>query len=122
MEQTDKIIQAQDVSYSYYGRIPALSGVSLDIAAGERFAIIGSNGSGKSTLLQILNGLIYPSGGKVYFKGNEVSEATLRERNFQRFFREGMGYVFQDSDVQLFSPTVFDELVFGPVQLGLSEK
>lgn len=115
-----KIIQAQDVSYSYYGRIPALSGVTLDITAGERYSIIGSNGSGKSTLLQVLNGLIYPSSGKVSFKGREVSESTLKEKNFRRFFREGMGYVFQDSDVQLFSPTVLDELVFGPVQLGLS--
>jgi cobalt/nickel transport system ATP-binding protein len=122
MEQSENIIQAQDVSYSYYGRIPALSGVTLDIAAGERFAIIGSNGSGKSTLLQVLNGLVYPSSGKVFYRGHEVSELTLREKNFQRFFREGVGYVFQDSDVQLFSPTVMDELVFGPVQLGLSEK
>ena len=116
------ILKADNVSYSYYGRIPALSGVSLDIREGERYAIIGSNGSGKSTLLQILNGLIHPTGGRVLFRGGEVTEKSLRDKVFLRSFREKVGFVFQDSDVQLFSPTVLDELLFGPIQLGLSEK
>jgi len=116
-----EILRTEDVTYSYYGKIPALNGVSLGIAAGERFAVIGSNGSGKSTLLQILNGLIHPSGGRVFYKGGSVTEASLKDKAFLRAFREGVGYVFQDSDVQLFSPTVMDELVFGPIQLGLPE-
>lgn len=116
-----QIIKIEDASYKYYGKIPALVDVSLDIREGERFAIIGANGSGKSTLLQVMNGLVYPSSGKVFFKGKEVSEKTLKDREFLRFFRKNMGYVFQDSDVQLFCPTVMDELLYGPIQLGLSK-
>lgn len=116
-----QIIKIEDVSYKYYGKIPALVDVSLSIKEGEKFAIIGANGSGKSTMLQIMNGLIYPSSGRVFFRGKEVSEKTLKDKAFLRFFREGVGYVFQDSDVQLFCPTVLDELLYGPMQLGINE-
>jgi cobalt/nickel transport system ATP-binding protein len=116
------IIEIDDVSYSYSDDIPALSRVSLGISEGEIFAVIGSNGCGKSTLLHIMNGLIYPRSGSVYFQGKKVSEISLRDRTFLKFFRSGMGYVFQDSDVHLFCPTVFDELMFGPLQLGISEE
>jgi len=117
----EDIIRIDDVSYSYYEKIPALSGVSLSIFEGEKFAVIGSNGSGKSTLLQVMNGLIYPRSGRVFFRGKEVSEESLRKKAFLRSFRSSVGYVFQDSDVHLFCPSVLDELMFGPLQLGLSE-
>jgi cobalt/nickel transport system ATP-binding protein len=117
----EEILGVQKIHYSYFNSIPALVDVSLQIHQGKRFAIIGSNGSGKSTLLQILSGLIHPSSGKTFFKGQEVSESTLKDSRFQRFFRARVGYVFQDSDVQLFCPTVLDELLYGPIQLGLSE-
>lgn len=116
-----QIIKIKDVSYSYYGKIPALLDVSLEIKEGEKFAVIGANGSGKSTLLQIMNGLIYPLSGSVFFRDREVSEKTLKDKEFMRFFRKSVGYVFQDSDVQLFCPTVFDELLYGPMQLGIEE-
>ncbi|MBI5189405.1 MAG: ABC transporter ATP-binding protein [Nitrospirae bacterium] len=116
------LLKTENVSYSYYGRIPALDGVSIEVAEGDRYAIIGSNGSGKSTLLQMLNGLIHPERGRLFFRGDEVTEGALREAGFLRHFRERVGFVFQDSDVQLFSPTVQDELLFGPVQLGLTEE
>ncbi|HET6461949.1 MAG TPA: ABC transporter ATP-binding protein [Syntrophales bacterium] len=116
------IIQIDDVSYAYHDNIPALSRVSISISEGEIFAVIGSNGCGKSTLLHIMNGLIYPASGRVYFQGKRVSEGSLRDRTFLKFFRSSMGYVFQDSDVHLFCPTVFDELMFGPLQLGLPEE
>jgi cobalt/nickel transport system ATP-binding protein len=116
-----QIIKTENISYSYYSKIPALVDVSLEIKEGEKFAVIGANGSGKSTLLQIMNGLIYPSRGRVFFRGREVSERTLKDKGFLRFFREGVGYVFQDSDVQLFCPTVLDELLYGPMQLGMAE-
>jgi cobalt/nickel transport system ATP-binding protein len=115
------ILEARDISYSYYGRIPALNGVSVGIKEGGCFAIIGSNGSGKSTLLQILNGLIPPSRGGVFFRGAEVTEESLKDKEFLRSFRGKNGFIFQDSDVQLFSPTVLDELIFAPMQLGLRE-
>ena len=118
----EKIISLEKVSYSYHDTIPALSEVSLEINEKERFAIIGANGTGKTTLLHLMNGLIHPSRGRVLFKGREVSKETLRGRGFLRFFRERVGYVFQDSDVQLFCPTVLDELLYGPLQLEIGEK
>lgn len=117
----EDIIKVNNINYKYYGKIPALIDISLEVRQGEKFAIIGSNGSGKSTLLQIMSGLIHPSEGTLSFKGNEVSEKALKDREFLRFFRERVGYVFQDSDVQLFCPTVLDELLYGPLQLGLRE-
>jgi cobalt/nickel transport system ATP-binding protein len=116
------IIGLEGITYSYYDRIPAVCDISLSIKEGERFAIIGANGSGKSTLLQIMNGLIGQSSGKYFFRGYEVSEQTLKDKGFLRFFRERVGYIFQDSDVQLFCPTVLDELLYGPLQLGIEEK
>jgi cobalt/nickel transport system ATP-binding protein len=94
----------------------------MGISEGEIFAVIGSNGCGKSTLLHIMNGLIYPPSGRVYFQGKKVSEDALRDRAFLKYFRSSVGHVFQDSDVHLFCPTVFDELMFGPLQLGLSQE
>lgn len=118
----EEIIRADGVSYRYHGRIPALEQVSLTIGAGERFAVIGANGSGKSTLLQVLGGLIFPDEGRVFFRECEVSEKALREKGFLRLFRGRVGYVFQDSDIQLFCPTVLDELLYGPQQLLIAEE
>ena len=117
----ENIIKLENISYSYYDRIPAVSDISLEIKEGERFAIIGANGTGKSTLLQIMSGLVQQSEGKVFFRGKEVSEQTLENKSFLKFFRERVGYVFQDSDIQLFCPTVLDELLYGPLQLEIKE-
>jgi len=114
-----KIIELHNVSYSFYDVMPALSDVSIAVEEGEMLAVIGANGSGKSTLLQVMNGLIHPHTGSVRYRGEEVTEKRLRDRAYQRYFRSRVGLVFQNSDVQLFCPTVFDELVFGPMQLGL---
>jgi cobalt/nickel transport system ATP-binding protein len=116
-----EIIRVEGVHYNYYNRFPALVDVSLEISKGEKYAVIGSNGSGKSTLLQILAGLLFPPQGRVFFQNYELSENLLKERDFLRFFREKVGFVFQDSDVQLFCPTVLDEMLFGPLQLGLKK-
>lgn len=114
------ILELQDVSYSFYDIVPALCGVSLPVREGDLLAVIGANGSGKSTLLQVMGGLIHPREGRVLFRGEEVTEKKLRDRDYQRYFRERVGMVFQSSDVQLFCPTVLDELLFGPLQLGLT--
>src|SRR3990172_6734286 len=115
------IIELKNVSYSYYDIVPALSGIDLAISEGETLAVIGSNGSGKSTLLQIMSALIHPQSGSLYYRGERVTEKKLRERQYQRMFRSSVGYIFQNSDVQLFCPTVYDEIAFGPLQLGLDE-
>jgi cobalt/nickel transport system ATP-binding protein len=118
----EKILSLEKVSYNYLDTICALSDISLEIRKEERFAIIGANGTGKTTLLQMMNGLINPSSGKLFFKGHEISKQTLEDKGLLRFFRERVGFVFQDSDVQLFCPTVLDELLYGPLQLDIDEK
>ena len=115
-------MQSRKTSYSYYEKIPALRDVSLSLNGKDKWAVIGANGSGKSTLLKIMAGLIEPDTGKVFFRGQEVTAKSLKDKGFLRSFRENVGYIFQDSDVQLFCPTVFDELLFGPMQLGIDEK
>jgi cobalt/nickel transport system ATP-binding protein len=121
-QNTNEIIKIKNVSYSYYGIIPALSGINLNINDGEMCAIIGSNGCGKSTLMHIMNGLIFPDSGNIYFDNKEITEKSLREKSFLKVFRENVGYVFQNSDIQLFCQTVLDELIFGPLQLGLTKE
>lgn len=118
----ESVITVEKASYSYYKSIPALRDVSLSLNGQDKWAVIGANGSGKSTLLKIMAGLIEPDSGKVFFRKQEVTTKSLRDKGFLRSFREGVGYIFQDSDVQLFCPTVFDELLFGPMQLGIDEK
>jgi len=108
-----------DVSFSYSGKIPALSGLNLSIGKGERVAMIGANGTGKSTLLTLLDALIFPSRGTVEFQGARLTERTMNDAKFQRDFRRKVGFVFQNPDVQLFCPTVREDIVFGPLQLGV---
>lgn len=114
----EDIISLKNVDYSYYGKIPALKNINLSVKKGEMFSIIGLNGCGKSTLLHIINGLIFPDSGELFFQGNPVTEKSLKSENGKQF-RKGMGYIFQNPDIQLFCPTVFDELLFGPLQLSL---
>ncbi|NTW57666.1 MAG: ABC transporter ATP-binding protein [Nitrospirae bacterium] len=116
------LIVIDSVSYRHHDSVPALDRVSVTVREGETFALIGANGSGKSTMLQIMGSLIHPSEGTVRFAGREVSERTMHDKGLLRFFRERVGYVFQDSDVQLFCPTVLDELLYGPMQLDIPEQ
>jgi len=116
------ILKVEEITFRYDQKFTALEGVSLEVKEGDLLAIVGANGSGKSTLLQIMDGLIYPEKGKVFFKGLEVSEKTLKDREFLRMFRERVGYIFQDPDIQLFCPTVYEEVIYGPLQMGLSQE
>jgi len=116
------IFDLRNVSYSYVGKIDALKSVSLNIHQGEQVSIIGSNGSGKSTLLAILNGLVYPTSGEFYAFDNQITEEvfdSIKDNEFRSYFRTKVGFVFQNSDVQLFSSTVFQEIAFGPLQLDM---
>jgi cobalt/nickel transport system ATP-binding protein len=107
------------VHYSYLGRFPALDGVSLSIGAGETVALLGANGCGKSTLLKLLDGLLFPEAGRVEAFGQPLTEDALEDEQFSRGFRSRVGFVFQNADVQVFSPTVREEIAFGPLHLGL---
>jgi len=115
----EDIITLKNIDYSYYGKIPALRNINFSVKKGEMFSIIGLNGSGKSTLLHIIDALIFPDAGEVFFEGNAVSEKSLKKESLGIQLRQRMGYIFQNSDIQLFCPTVFDELLFGPLQLNL---
>lgn len=110
-----------DVEFQYPDGTIGLAGVSAEIRAGERIAILGANGSGKSTLLRSLNGLVDPTSGSVTFEGRELTEKALRDPAFQFEFRSRVGFVFQDADAQLFNASVAEEVAFGPIQLGLSD-
>ncbi len=109
------------VGHEYRSGASALVGIDLTIQPGEHVAIAGANGSGKSTLLKMLDGLVFASAGSIDAFGRPLSEAALDDPEFRRDFRSRVGFVFQDADVQLFCNTVFDELAFGPLQLGLAE-
>ena len=116
------IFETNNLSYTYPGNILSLREINLAIAPGELVGLLGANGSGKSTLLKIMDGLIFPSSGEILAFGKSLSEKALREEPFALEFRRRVGLVFQDPDVQLFSPTVWDEVAFGPLQLGLARE
>lgn len=99
--------------------VMALDGVNLTVRQGEKVAILGANGCGKSTLLRLLNGLFFAQSGRVVAFGNELTEEALRDDRRAHHFRRRVGFVFQNSDAQLFSPTVQEEIAFGPLQMGL---
>ena len=109
-----EIVRIKSLSFSYPDGQSALSNVSLTIGQGETVALIGPNGAGKSTLLLHLNGILR-SNGLVKVFGRPIDDENLRE------VRSKIGLVFQNPDDQLFSPTVFDDVAFGPLNLGYSE-
>lgn len=106
-------INVEDVGYTYPDGTAALDGVSFDITHGESVAIVGANGAGKSTLLMHLNGLLSPARGSVDIGDVPVTKNTLPS------IRRTVGMVFQNPDDQLFMPTVFEDVAFGPMNLGL---
>lgn len=113
---TVPIFEVRDVTYRYQ-EVTALDGLNLTIMAGQRIALLGANGSGKSTLLSILDGLYFPQKGNVVFCGEPLTEDRLQTREIEFDFRRRVALVFQNPDVQLFNPTVFDEVAFGPLQM-----
>jgi len=117
---TTPIFELTDVTYSY-PESTALDGLSLSISPGERIVVLGANGSGKSTLLRILAGLCFPERGSVVFQNQALTAESLALETFAQDFRQRVGVVFQNPDVQLFSATVFDEVAFGPMQMDWSK-
>lgn len=108
-------VEIQDLHFAYPDGRQALRGVSLRIDPGEKVALVGPNGAGKSTLMLHLNGILRGK-GEVRVCGTPVTEHNLAS------VRAAVGLVFQDPDDQLFSPTVFEDVAFGPMYLGLPEK
>lgn len=110
----------QGVSYQYGDRHIGLKDINLQVGNGENLAILGANGSGKSTLLKIMAGLAFTSAGSVTALGKSLNQETLSNGEFARFFRSKVGFVFQEPDVQIFCPTVWDEIAFGPLQMDIT--
>jgi cobalt/nickel transport system ATP-binding protein len=116
------VFDLRDIHYTFAGKFVALKGINLQIKAGERLAIIGTNGCGKSTLLHLLDGLLFPTAGEVWAFGRRLTEEEFQDASFTAFFRQRVGFLFQNPDIQLFCPTVLDEIAFGPLQLGGSQE
>lgn len=115
------LFEAERATY-HYQSIAAVSDLTLQIEEGSRVALLGANGSGKSTLLRILDGLYFADAGKVRYRGQELIEERFADDRFALAFRREVGMVFQNSDAQLFNPTVFDEVAFGPLQMRWDRK
>lgn len=106
-------IDVTNVVFAYPDGTAALSGVSFRIGHGESVALVGANGAGKSTLLMHLNGFLLPTSGEVRIGDIPVAKGTVAD------IRKTIGTVFQDPDDQLFMPSVFEDVAFGPMNLGL---
>ncbi|MBF0479935.1 MAG: ABC transporter ATP-binding protein [Candidatus Omnitrophica bacterium] len=117
----NNIFELNNVHLSYLGRHPALCGVDMTIGSGEKIAIIGANGTGKSTLLHLLDGLVFPHQGQVKAFGQVLNEEFLRDEENSRAFRRKVGLVLQNADIQLFCPTVREDIAFGPLHLGFEQ-
>lgn len=118
---TTPVFELIDVAYRY-DQVTAVDGISLCVEAGTRVALLGANGSGKSTLLRMLDALYFADSGKINFHGEELAEARFEDDKFAFNFRRRVGLVFQNPDVQLFNPTVFDEVAFAPLQMGWTKE
>lgn len=110
------LVEVKDLKYAYPGGTEALRGISFRITHGESVGIVGANGAGKSTLLLHLNGCLAPLQGSVRIGDYPLTRETLQN------VRRTVGMVFQDPDDQLFMPTVFEDVAFGPLNLGLPPK
>ena len=113
------VFDLREVNFEYGHGVVALRAVSFSVQRGERLALLGANGSGKSTLLKIMAGLAAPTGGAISAFGAPLAADLLRDTAAAHEFRRRVGIVFQSADAQLFTPTVRDEIAFGPLHLEL---
>ncbi|MDD1714008.1 MAG: ATP-binding cassette domain-containing protein [Methanoregulaceae archaeon] len=107
------LIETRDLTYIYPGKVTGLEGVNFIAGRNSRIAVIGANGAGKSTLFKHFNGIFRATSGTVLIHGEPVTNANIRE------VRKFVGLVFQNADDQIFSPTVEQDVAFGPLNLGL---
>ncbi len=115
MESNSLIIDLKDISFSYSGDKLVLDHLSFHLHSGDRIGLVGPNGSGKTTLFHIIMGLLRPSSGRI-----ELFGRSTHEEEDLRAARKRIGLLFQDADDQLFSPTVLEDIAFGPLNLGKS--
>ncbi len=116
MNETTPIINLQDISFSYPNGRKVLDHLNFNFYKGDRIGLIAPNGSGKTTFFHIVMGLSSPTAGSIQLFGNEVTDP----KDFEDV-RRRIGFLFQDPDDQLFSPTVLEDVAFGPLNLGKSK-
>lgn len=109
------MIEMKNVSFQYDSGKPVLHDVSFRIEKGEKVGLIGANGAGKSTIMKLLSGILFAP-GEIRIGGEAVKKDTLYE------VRRRLGYVLQDSDDQMFMPTVYEDMIFAPRNYGLSQE
>lgn len=117
MDQNNIVLNLSSVSFGYPGGKPVIDNLSLKFFRGSKIGLIGPNGSGKTTLFHIIMGLLKPNSGKIEIFGKPANE----EKDFI-IARRKIGLLFQDADDQLFSPTVLEDVAFGPLNLGKSKE
>ncbi len=116
----DPVLQVIGISHRY-GDAEVLRDIGFEVRPGEKIVLLGCNGSGKSTLLKILNGLISPTTGQFLYQGESINPTRLKAPALHRRFRSEVALLFQNPDAMLFNPSVFDEIAFGPRQMGLTD-
>ena len=116
------IIELKNIFFAYEEGEPVLEGIDLEVERGECLLVLGDNGAGKTTLFRILNGLSFPKSGSYSFKGTNITESYLKNGRNAKGFHKEIGYLFQNTDTMLFNSSVYDEVAFGPRQMGLSDE
>jgi len=117
MDSNNTLINLKSVSYQYPGQKTVLDRIDFTLAKGDRIGLVAPNGSGKTTLFHVIMGLLKPSSGTIEIFGKE----RRKEKDFVGI-RHRIGLLFQDADDQLFSPTVIEDVAFGPLNLGKSKQ
>jgi cobalt/nickel transport system ATP-binding protein len=116
------LIELHNISFAYSPEEPfVFESLSLSIDEGKCLIVKGDNGSGKTTLFRILNGLSFPSEGSYIFDGTEITANYLKNNINAKRFHKRIGYLFQNPDIMLFNGKVYDEIAFGPRQMGLPD-
>ena len=114
------MIKLDDICFAY-DSTPVLKHFSTEVANGEFVVIKGDNGCGKSTLLNIINALEFAEIGTYTFDGTVIDKKAMKNEQFAKAFHQKIGYVFQNTDAQLFCSSVYDEIAFAPRQMQLDE-
>lgn len=118
---SDVIFQCENLAFYYEAGTPILQELNLGISSGEAVSILGANGCGKSTLLKLFAGLLFASSGKLIAFDNELNAKAMKDDLFAHHYHQKIGFIFQDSDAQLFCNSVEDELAFGLLQMNIPD-
>ncbi len=118
------MIEIKNIYYRYTKEW-VLKNIRFSVSKGEKIALFGVNGSGKTSLLKLLDGLLFPQKGEILFEERQLTKQSLKDKDFRKKFRTSVGLLFQNPDIMLFNPIVYEELSFGLKQLqykNLDEK